>query len=62
MKEIVVFGAGVIAALAELYFREDAQRRVAAFTVDAAFSEFEVCWPPASSVRGGREALFGPIA
>jgi sugar O-acyltransferase (sialic acid O-acetyltransferase NeuD family) len=37
MKEIVVFGAGEIAALADFYFTHDSPRRVAAFTVDAAF-------------------------
>lgn len=37
MKEIVVFGAGDIAALADFYFTHDSPRRVAAFTVDAAF-------------------------
>jgi sugar O-acyltransferase (sialic acid O-acetyltransferase NeuD family) len=37
MKEIVVFGAGEIAALADFYFTHDSPRQVAAFTVDAAF-------------------------
>ena len=37
MKELVVFGAGEIAALADFYFTHDSPRRVAAFTVDAAF-------------------------
>ncbi len=37
MKEIVIFGAGEIAALADFYFTHDSPRRVAAFTVDAAF-------------------------
>lgn len=38
MKDIVVFGTGPIAELAALYLREDAGRRVAAFTVDAAYA------------------------
>ena len=38
MKDIVIFGAGPIAELAELYFREDAGRRTAGFTVDAAYA------------------------
>ncbi len=38
MKDIIVFGTGPIAELAALYFREDAGRRVAGFTVDAAFA------------------------
>ncbi|WP_044559025.1 acetyltransferase [Azospirillum sp. B4] len=37
MKDIVIFGAGDIAALADFYFTHDSPRRVAAFTVDAAF-------------------------
>jgi sugar O-acyltransferase (sialic acid O-acetyltransferase NeuD family) len=37
MKEIVVFGDGDIAALADFYFTHDSTRTVAAFTVDAAF-------------------------
>jgi sugar O-acyltransferase (sialic acid O-acetyltransferase NeuD family) len=37
MKEIVVFGTGDIAELADFYFTHDSSRRVAAFTVDAAF-------------------------
>jgi sugar O-acyltransferase (sialic acid O-acetyltransferase NeuD family) len=37
MKDIVVFGAGDIAALADFYFTHDSHRRVAAFTVDQAF-------------------------
>jgi sugar O-acyltransferase (sialic acid O-acetyltransferase NeuD family) len=37
MKPLVVFGAGDIAELAEFYFRTDTQRKVAAFSVDAAF-------------------------
>jgi sugar O-acyltransferase (sialic acid O-acetyltransferase NeuD family) len=39
MKDIVVFGAGQIADLADFYFTHDSDRRVAAFTVDAAFVE-----------------------
>ncbi len=37
MKDLVIFGTGPIAELADLYFREDAGRRVVAFTVDAAY-------------------------
>ena len=37
MKDVVVFGAGEIAALADYYFTHDSPRRVAAFTVDAGF-------------------------
>jgi sugar O-acyltransferase (sialic acid O-acetyltransferase NeuD family) len=37
MKDIVVFGTGDIAALADFYFAQDTERRVAAFTVDAGF-------------------------
>ncbi len=61
MKDIIIFGTGPIAELAELYFREDAGRRVAGFTVDAAyatepgfgglplvaFEEIEARFPPA---------------
>jgi sugar O-acyltransferase (sialic acid O-acetyltransferase NeuD family) len=39
MKDIVVFGTGDIAALADFYFTHDSPRRIAAFTVDAAFIE-----------------------
>lgn len=39
MKDIVVFGAGQIADLAHFYFTHDSDRKVAAFTVDAAFIE-----------------------
>lgn len=38
MKDIVIFGTGLQAELADLYLREDAGRRVAAFTVDAAYA------------------------
>lgn len=37
MKEIVIFGAGDIAALADFYFACDTDRQVVAFTADAAF-------------------------
>ncbi len=37
MKDLVVFGTGDIAALADFYFTHDSPRNVAAFTVDAAF-------------------------
>jgi len=61
LKDIVVFGTGPIAELAALYFREDAGRRVAGFTVDSAyaatpdfaglplvaFEELEARFPPA---------------
>lgn len=42
MKEIVVFGTGEMAALADFYFTHDTPRRVAAFTVDAAFMKENV--------------------
>ncbi|MEI6161079.1 MAG: acetyltransferase [Roseococcus sp.] len=41
MKDIVIFGAGDIAALAHFYFTHDTGRRIAAFTVDAAFRKAE---------------------
>ncbi len=41
MKDLVIFGTGPIAELADLYFREDAGRRVVAFTVDAAYRQEE---------------------
>jgi sugar O-acyltransferase (sialic acid O-acetyltransferase NeuD family) len=37
MAEIVVFGAGDIAELAQFYFAHDTEHRVVAFTVDAAY-------------------------
>jgi sugar O-acyltransferase (sialic acid O-acetyltransferase NeuD family) len=37
MRQIVVFGAGEIAELADFYFAHDSEHRVAAFTVDAAY-------------------------
>jgi sugar O-acyltransferase (sialic acid O-acetyltransferase NeuD family) len=37
MTNLVVFGSGDIAELAEFYFRHDSEHRVAAFTVDAAY-------------------------
>lgn len=39
MKDIVIFGTGPIAELADLYLREDAGRRVAGFTVDEAYRQ-----------------------
>jgi sugar O-acyltransferase (sialic acid O-acetyltransferase NeuD family) len=39
MKDIVIFGAGEIAMLAAYYFREDTDRRVASFTVDASHKD-----------------------
>jgi len=39
VKDIVIFGTGPIAELADLYFREDAGRHVVGFTVDAAFAD-----------------------
>ncbi len=36
-KPLVIFGVGELAELAHFYFTEDAGRRVAAFTVDAAY-------------------------
>jgi sugar O-acyltransferase (sialic acid O-acetyltransferase NeuD family) len=39
VKDVVIFGTGPIAELAEFYFREDAGRNVAGFTVDAAYRE-----------------------
>lgn len=61
MKDVVIFGEGPTAELADLYFREDTGRRVAAFTVDAEwrradrfadrplvpFEEVERQYPPA---------------
>jgi len=41
MKDLIIFGTGAIAELAAFYFTEDAGRRVAAFTVDAAYREHE---------------------
>ena len=41
MKELVVFGAGDIAQLADAYFTQDSPRRVAAFTVDGAYRRAE---------------------
>ena len=38
MKDVVIFGTGSIAELADLYFSEDANRLVAGFTVDAAYA------------------------
>lgn len=35
MKDLIIFGQGQLAELADFYFREEAGRRVAAFTVDA---------------------------
>ncbi|PWC40308.1 acetyltransferase [Azospirillum sp. TSO35-2] len=37
MKEIIIFGAGQLAEVADFYFKHDTDRRVAAFTVDAAY-------------------------
>ena len=42
MKDLVVFGTGQIAELAAFYLSEDAGRRVAAFTVDAAYRQHEM--------------------
>ena len=39
MAELVVFGAGDIARLADHYFRTDSEHEVVAFTVDDAFVE-----------------------
>ena len=44
MKDFVGFGTGPIAELAAFDPREDAGRRVAAFTVDAAYRQHET-WP-----------------
>lgn len=41
MQDIVVFGGGDIAELADFYFTHDSPLRVAAFTVDAAFRQAE---------------------
>lgn len=38
MKPIVIFGTGELAQLAHFYFMNDTSRRVAAFTVDAAYA------------------------
>jgi sugar O-acyltransferase (sialic acid O-acetyltransferase NeuD family) len=62
LKDIVIFGEGPTAELADFYFREDAGRRVAGFTVDSAwlnaesfagrplvaFEEIEARFPPAA--------------
>jgi sugar O-acyltransferase (sialic acid O-acetyltransferase NeuD family) len=37
MRDLVVFGAGEIAELADFYFRHDSDRTVAAFVVDGAY-------------------------
>lgn len=39
MQDIVVFGTGPIAELANFYFQSDSRRRVVAFTVDAEYVE-----------------------
>lgn len=39
MKDLVIFGAGDIAALAGFYFTEDSTRRVAAYTVDGSYRQ-----------------------
>ena len=41
MKDLVIFGTGPIAELAAFYFQEDTDRRVAGFTVDAAYRQEE---------------------
>ena len=41
MKDVVIFGTGPIAELAAFYLSEDAGRRVVAFTVDAAYRQYE---------------------
>lgn len=41
VKDVVIFGTGDIAALADLYLREDAGRRVCGFSVDAAYRQHE---------------------
>ncbi len=41
MRDLVIFGTGDIAALAWFYFTHDSRRRVAAFTVDAAYRKGE---------------------
>ena len=47
MRDIVVFGAGQIAELAEFYFRNDSDHTVAAFCVDGAFlKEDRFCGKP----------------
>lgn len=37
MKELVIFGVGDIAELANFYFENDSNRRIAAFTIDGSF-------------------------
>jgi len=39
MEKLVIFGAGQIAEVARFYFEHDAGRRVAAFSVDAAYAK-----------------------
>lgn len=47
MKPLVIFGAGDIAQIAHFYFTRDAQRSVAAFTVDGAYlRERQFCGLP----------------
>jgi len=43
VKDLVIFGTGPIAELAAFYVRGDTDRRVAGFTVDAAYRQGETC-------------------
>ena len=43
MARIVIFGAGDIARMAQVYFDRDSPHRVAAFTVDAAYRTADTC-------------------
>lgn len=46
-RPVVIFGAGELAEVAAFYFHEDAQREVAAFTVDGAkLAESQFCGKP----------------
>jgi sugar O-acyltransferase (sialic acid O-acetyltransferase NeuD family) len=60
MKPLVIFGAGEIAEVAHFYFTRDAGRKVAAFTVDAAFlKEPTFCGLPVVAAQSVEQA-FGP--
>lgn len=62
MKEVIIFGMGQLAEVADFYFEHDTHRRVAAFTVDGeyvqesvysgrpvvAFEEITAAYPPES--------------
>lgn len=57
LKDLVIFGAGDIAALAEFYFSSDTPRRVVAFAVDAAYRTADsFCDRPLVDFEGLAEA------